>query len=206
MICLLERKFFRVTFENILAAALLLCLPCLWSTQKYDPDPAAKAAAATVLASKLGADSGLKVHIGDESKRSGSTGKSKDHELVGSSGLRSRKQVISRSTSPGTTTPTNSNKQSVGSGNIDHSLISMHNNQLGTVVGRHQPQGSATQDGGWIARIVALLVGEDPRQSYALICVNCHMHNGEWVGSDIFSFSSINIMLVGQCYYACYLM
>ncbi|KAK4274371.1 hypothetical protein QN277_017600 [Acacia crassicarpa] len=145
--------------------------------QKYDPDPAAKAAAATVLASKLGADSGLKVHVGDESQHSGSKGKSKDHELVGSSGLRSRKQVNSRSTSPGTTTPSNSNQQSVGSGNIDQSQISMHN-QLGTVVGHHQPQSSATQDGGWIARIVALLVGEDPRQSYALICVNCHMHNG----------------------------
>ncbi|XP_028802351.1 uncharacterized protein At2g24330 [Neltuma alba] len=84
---------------------------------------------------------------------------------------------FSRSTSPGTTTPTNSNQQFVGSVSTDQSLISMHN-QLETIVGRHQPQSSTTHDGGWIARIVALLVGEDPRQSYALICANCHIHNG----------------------------
>ncbi|KAI7738523.1 hypothetical protein M8C21_000227 [Ambrosia artemisiifolia] len=34
------------------------------------------------------------------------------------------------------------------------------------------------QDAGWMARLAALLVGEDPTQSYALICGNCHMHNG----------------------------
>uniref|UniRef100_A0A0A9HBE6 Lunapark zinc ribbon domain-containing protein n=1 Tax=Arundo donax TaxID=35708 RepID=A0A0A9HBE6_ARUDO len=44
------------------------------------------------------------------------------------------------------------------------------------VVGRYQRSG--TSDGGWIAKIAALLVGEDPSQSYALICGNCHMHNG----------------------------
>uniref|UniRef100_A0A0A9ADW0 Lunapark zinc ribbon domain-containing protein n=1 Tax=Arundo donax TaxID=35708 RepID=A0A0A9ADW0_ARUDO len=44
------------------------------------------------------------------------------------------------------------------------------------VVEHHQ--GSGASDGGWIAKIVALLVAEDPSQSYALICGNCHMHNG----------------------------
>ncbi|EOY29122.1 Uncharacterized protein TCM_036765 isoform 2 [Theobroma cacao] len=48
--------------------------------QRYDPDPAAKAAAATVLASKLGADSGLKVYVGDESKLNVPGGKSNDVE------------------------------------------------------------------------------------------------------------------------------
>jgi hypothetical protein len=38
-------------------------------------------------------------------------------------------------------------------------------------------QGLGTSDGGWIAKIAALLVGEDPLQSYALICGHCHMHN-----------------------------
>ncbi|KAL9313358.1 hypothetical protein ACSQ67_018810 [Phaseolus vulgaris] len=37
------------------------------------------------------------------------------------------------------------------------------------VVEHHQPQSSNTQDGGWIARIAALLVGEDPAQSDALL-------------------------------------
>ncbi|KAF7120966.1 hypothetical protein RHSIM_Rhsim13G0137200 [Rhododendron simsii] len=46
------------------------------------------------------------------------------------------------------------------------------------VVVEHHNPGSTMQGGGWIARIAALLVGEDPTQSYALICGNCHMHNG----------------------------
>ncbi|KAK6155530.1 hypothetical protein DH2020_009778 [Rehmannia glutinosa] len=46
------------------------------------------------------------------------------------------------------------------------------------VVEHHPQAGLSTNDGGWIARLAALLVGEDPTQSYALICGNCHMHNG----------------------------
>ncbi|XP_027355367.1 uncharacterized protein At2g24330-like [Abrus precatorius] len=143
--------------------------------QRYDPDPAAKAAAATVLASKLGADSGLKVYVGDESNPSAPIGKSNDVELVQSTGLRNRKPIQSRSTSPGTNTPDFVDQQLVGSGGMYQSQTSEHD-QL--VVEHHQPQNSTTQDGGWIARIAALLVGEDPTQSYALICGNCHMHNG----------------------------
>ncbi|KAF7830200.1 putative transmembrane protein [Senna tora] len=143
--------------------------------QRYDPDPAAKAAAATVLASKLGADSGLKVYVGDELKYNASTGKSNDVELMQASGLRNRKQMQSRSTSPGTMTPVHSDEQIAGIRGTDETQISEHN-QL--VVEHHQPQSSTTNDGGWIARLAALLVGEDPTQSYALICGNCHMHNG----------------------------
>ncbi|KAK4370490.1 hypothetical protein RND71_009965 [Anisodus tanguticus] len=87
--------------------------------QRYDTDPAA----ATVLASKLGLDTGLKVYLGDESKLNAPAGKSNDVEIMQSTGLRNRKQVRS---------------------------------------------GSAE----------TMLVGEDPTQSYALICSNCHMHNG----------------------------
>ncbi|XP_061346216.1 uncharacterized protein At2g24330-like [Gastrolobium bilobum] len=144
--------------------------------QRYDPDPAAKAAAATVLASKLGADSGLKVYVGDESNPSAPMGKSNDVELVQSTGLRNRKQVNSRSTSPGTNAPNFADQQLVGSAGNDQTQTSEYNQLL--VVEHHQPQSSTTQDGGWIARIAALLVGEDPTQSYALICGNCHMHNG----------------------------
>ncbi|XP_077235292.1 uncharacterized protein At2g24330-like [Tasmannia lanceolata] len=50
--------------------------------EKYDTDPAAKAAAASVQASKLGADSGLKVYVGDEPKLNVSLGKSNDVETV----------------------------------------------------------------------------------------------------------------------------
>ncbi|KAK7260824.1 hypothetical protein RIF29_27122 [Crotalaria pallida] len=147
--------------------------------QRYDTDPAAKAAAATVLASKLGADSGLKVYVGDESNPGAPTGKSNDAELGKSTGLRNRKQVQSqsRSTTPGTATPNHSDQQQlVGSGGIAQTQTSEHNQLV--VVEHHQPQSSTANDGGWIARIAALLVGEDPAQSFALICGNCHMHNG----------------------------
>lgn len=154
--------------------------------QRYDPDPAAKAAAATVLASKLGADSGLKVYLGDESNHGTSTGMSNDVELVQSSGLRNRKQMQSRYTTPGTATPKLPvpDQHIVGSSETEEGPTSEHNQLV--VVEHHQPQSSSTNDGGWIARIAALLVGEDPTQSYALICGNCHMHNGEWTGSNIF--------------------
>ncbi|VAH54175.1 unnamed protein product [Triticum turgidum subsp. durum] len=60
--------------------------------QRYDLDPAAKAAAASVLASKLGADSGLRVFFGDESNVDGS--KSNDQHGQ-TSGLRQRKPAHS---------------------------------------------------------------------------------------------------------------
>ncbi|OIV97766.1 hypothetical protein TanjilG_12523 [Lupinus angustifolius] len=144
--------------------------------QRYDPDPAAKAAAATVLASKLGADSGLKVYMGDESNLGAAMAKNNDAELMQSTGLRNRRHVQSRSTSPGTSTPNYSDQQLVGSSGTDQTRTSDHNQLL--VVEHHEPQSSTTQDGGWIGKLAALLVGEDPTQSYALICGNCHMHNG----------------------------
>ncbi|XP_059290655.1 uncharacterized protein At2g24330-like [Lycium ferocissimum] len=141
--------------------------------QRYDTDPASKAAAATVLASKLGADTGLKVSLGDESKLNAPAGKSSDVEIAQSAGLRNRKQARSGSAE---------------SALLDHPEGEMlHDVQLeGSSKNQHQqmivehfnPAGSSTQDGGWLARIAALLVGEDPTQSYALICGNCHMHNG----------------------------
>ncbi|KAI6703005.1 hypothetical protein NL676_012141 [Syzygium grande] len=136
--------------------------------QRYDPDPAAKAAAATVLASKLGADSGLKVFVGDESQSVASTGKSNDVELVQSSGLRNRKELHTRASSEGSTMTRQSDGGTPTSA-AEHEQL---------VVDHYYPDGSSIQNNGWIARLAALLVGEDPTQSYALICGNCHMHNG----------------------------
>ncbi|KAK9088242.1 hypothetical protein Scep_027324 [Stephania cephalantha] len=142
--------------------------------QKYDPDPAAKAAAASVLASKLGADSGLKVYLGDDSTKTNTTsGQSNDVELVQSKGLRNRKQPHSGSNSMGSVVMHDSIQEVPNEGEFDDGR-SPHNQP---VVVDHHPN-STVQDGGWMARIAALLVGEDPTQSYALICGNCHMHNG----------------------------
>ncbi|XP_047952570.1 uncharacterized protein At2g24330-like isoform X1 [Salvia hispanica] len=145
--------------------------------QRYDPDPAAKAAAATVLASKLGAETGLKVYLGDDSNHPIATaGNSNEVEVAASIGLRNRKQPLSQT-------------YSMESGFTDHSEEAMltlsrvegvRMSQPHAMVVEHHPQsGLHSQDhGGWIARVAALLVGEDPTQSYALICGNCHMHNG----------------------------
>lgn len=140
--------------------------------QRYDPDPAAKAAAATVLASKLGADSGLKVHLGDELNVNNPTGKSYDAEVMPSSNLRNRKH--NRSNSLGSMPLLQS--EEAASHPIESGSPQSKQNQL--VVNHHSPDGSTMHDGGWIARIAALLVGDDPTQCYALICGNCHMHNG----------------------------
>lgn len=141
--------------------------------QRYDTDPAAKAAAASVLASKLGADSGLKVHLRDDRHLNAAAGKSNDVELVQSTGLRNRKQPPSRSSSPGSTI-------SHRSGEItpEHMEAEIVEHAQPVYVDHYQGEGSNIYSGGWLARIAALLVGEDPTQCYALICGNCHRHNG----------------------------
>ncbi|WOH03022.1 hypothetical protein DCAR_0522413 [Daucus carota subsp. sativus] len=142
--------------------------------QRYDPDPAAKAAAATVLASKLGMDSGLKLYMGDDSKFNHSMGKSTDAEHVQSSGLRNRKQPLTRSNSNAST-----GMQQLEAEMMQHAAEGSDLFRHEELVVEHEtPTGIHAQDGGWIARLAALLVGEDPTQSYALICGSCHMHNG----------------------------
>ncbi|KAL5558284.1 hypothetical protein UlMin_034495 [Ulmus minor] len=144
--------------------------------QRYDTDPAAKAAAATVLASKLGADSGLKLFMEDETKAQVPTAKSNDVELVQSGGLRNRKQAQHNSSSSAGNSPLHHSDEGTPHSIGSDGPYTTQNDQL--VVNHHFPQGPSPNDGGWIARIAALLVGEDPTQSYALICGNCHMHNG----------------------------
>lgn len=142
--------------------------------RRFDPDPAARAAAATILASKLGADSGLKVHVGDESQLDPATGKSNDMEIKHSQGLRNRKQPNTRRSVAGSTSSHHSDNESNHSGTSEGTTE--QNQQM--AFEHFNPQGYAAHDGSWISRIAALLVGEDPTQSYALICGNCHMHNG----------------------------
>ncbi|KAJ4731533.1 integral membrane metal-binding family protein (DUF2296) [Rhynchospora pubera] len=147
--------------------------PCYLSFQKYDLDPAAKAAAATVLASKLGADSGLKVFVGDESNTDPTLARSSDIELSQSNaGLRNRRLPQAGGHTMGSTTA----MQNSGMHEVGPDGQEMTGAQGPMVVGHYN--GPAFNDGGWIARVAALLVGEDPTQSYALICGNCHMHNG----------------------------
>lgn len=141
--------------------------------QRYDLDPAAKAAAATVLASKLGSDSGLKIVVGDESSISTSLGKSNDVELVQPTGLRNRKPSHARSYSTGS----GPMPQFVAEAFDEYGADAQEASDSNQRVVEHY-KGSSPNDGGWLARIAALLVGEDPTQCYALICGNCHMHNG----------------------------
>lgn len=145
------------------------------------------------MASKLGADSGLKVHLGDESNPNVPSGKSNDVEFVqAGSGLRNRKQGHSRSSSAGSASlhhPDEDARRPTVSGSPHAS----EHKQL--VVDHYNPQGPAVNDGGWLARIAALLVGEDPTQSYALICGNCHMHNGEWVLSSVHNADGVCIIM-----------
>ncbi|RWW70079.1 hypothetical protein BHE74_00022271 [Ensete ventricosum] len=141
---------------------------------KYDLDPAAKAAAATVLASKLGADSGLKVYVGDEPNR-GTVAKGSDVDPVITTGLRNRKQSHARSNSTGSTIVSQMVNETLEELGVDDQEISA---QTQKVVEHYKA--SSANDGRWIARIAAWFVGEDPSQSYALICGNCRMHNEDF--------------------------
>lgn len=135
--------------------------------QRYDLDPAAKAAAASVLASKLGTDSGLKVFLGEDPNASASLARSNDVELVQSTGLRNRKQFHAHNNSDGNSgTLPSMTEVSTESGGAQSPRVVEHH------------RGPTPSDGGWIGRIAALLVGEDPSQNYALICGNCLRHNG----------------------------
>ncbi|KAL0315593.1 UNVERIFIED_CONTAM: hypothetical protein Sradi_5437500 [Sesamum radiatum] len=134
-----------------------------------------QAAAARVLASKLGADSGLKLYVADDSNLSDLTGKSNDVQVARTTGLRQRRASHSRTNSIESESILYAEEEMLNNvGDEDASVSQQH-----PLVIEHQPQtGLSSNNGGWIARLAALLVGEDPTQSYALICRNCHMHNG----------------------------
>ncbi|XP_025826458.1 uncharacterized protein At2g24330-like isoform X2 [Panicum hallii] len=140
--------------------------------QKYDLDPAAKAAAASVLASKMGAETGFEVHMADEVKSGSAQARSSEVEVIPPNGLQNRKETKAKGSSYRSTTAAHAQQDTsneAGGGGMESMPPSK-------VVEHYQ--GLGTSDGGWIAKIAALLVGEDPSQSYALICGHCHMHNG----------------------------
>lgn len=113
--------------------------------------------------------------MGDESKLNVPQGKSNDIELVQSSGLRNRKQHLT-GTSSGGSSP--SPQQFVQEMPHDYGAENPEAHAQHQTIVEHD-QSSGRSDGGFFARIAALLVGEDPAQCYALICGNCHMHNGK---------------------------
>jgi Predicted integral membrane zinc-ribbon metal-binding protein len=119
--------------------------------QRYDLDPAEKAAAAAVLASKLSADSGLKLSMGDEPNS-----------------LSSPKVNQRRSVGPLLDAIEESSNEFGESDDIEET------NQKS--LEKYKVPGGNSE--GWLAQIAALLVGEHPSQCYALICCKCHMHNG----------------------------
>lgn len=136
--------------------------------QKYDSDPTAKEAAARVLAAKLGADSGLKL-ASESSQGDGINAAALAEAVVAATGeeaeltgprRRSARQRASSSTSQ------------------------QFNQATSSQSGRYDPWPQSDQatgkpsGGGLVARVAAMLVGEDPNQCYALICRNCRMHNG----------------------------
>jgi hypothetical protein len=67
----------------------------------------------------------------------------------------------------------------------------MESMQPSKVVGHYR--GSGTSDNGWITKVAALPVGEDPSQSYVLICGNCHMHNGTYAITER-SWSKLDVL------------
>ncbi|MCO5601775.1 hypothetical protein L7F22_055900 [Adiantum nelumboides] len=135
--------------------------------QKYDSDPTAKEAAARVLAARLGAESGLKL-ASDTSQADAINAALAEAVTAATvqeaepSGLRRRgsRQRASSSTNQQLNEATSSQSARYDSWPQNEQLTS-------------KPGG-----GGWVARLAAMLVGEDPNQCYALICRNCHVHNG----------------------------
>lgn len=149
-----------------------------YSTQqlihKYDSDPAAKEAAARVLASKLGADAGLALSLEpsslvDGNKHALSETRRQNVEPLDTTGLRRRIRHQSTPSTP--RTPGQAIDETVERvGGLYPGEQAMEMEQITSKI--------SVGGGGWVARLAAMLVGEDPTQCYALICKNCHMHNG----------------------------
>lgn len=110
----------------------------------------------------------------DKSKLNFAAGNGRDGECTQSVGLRNRRDCYKRSSSTGSI-PTDFTYEESTQNGVTEDNASYHNK---THVDPYQPPGPVTNIGGWLARIATLLVGEDPTQCYAIICSNCHMHNG----------------------------
>ncbi|KAM0025885.1 putative Lunapark family protein [Helianthus debilis subsp. tardiflorus] len=93
-------KVFTIGYAMMLMRTVMLKWK-MRSLRKYDPDPTAKAAAASVLASKLGADSGLHWFVDESHLNQHDTGEIGNVEFMQSGGLRRRNASEARS--PGST-------------------------------------------------------------------------------------------------------
>nr|CAE05706.2 OSJNBb0065J09.2 [Oryza sativa Japonica Group]CAH67873.1 OSIGBa0153E02-OSIGBa0093I20.2 [Oryza sativa] len=138
--------------------------------QKYDLDPAAKAAAASVLATKLGADSGRREYVKDEAKSESSQARSSASEVIPSNGLRNRKHTKAKGSSTGNAADDHNTGQ-VSEAVGDH-LEAMEPSR---VVGHYQSSGLARKE-------------DFPHVTYC--CPHCHALNmsnqtiGRWSGSN----------------------
>jgi endoplasmic reticulum junction formation protein lunapark len=124
----------------------------------------------------MGTDSGFKVSLGDESKTD-TVAKSKDVKLAHEDGLRHKKQ------------PQLSGEE-VNKGNLVTQITKEASSE--SVAGAEaETEGSTPKvvehytgpglnEGGWIGRLAKLLGSKDLTQCPALICGNCHMHNGKF--------------------------
>lgn len=160
--------------------------------QQYDPDPAAKAAAASILASKLGAESGLKLayaaglaskdDLAAQGVNAGATpneGAATEREAADSVGLRQRRPGQQRRGNVGPASSRGTLPGMEGFAKEDIVPGGMGTSEVWDEQGMDvKPPRNRASDGGWVARLAAMLVGEDPTQCYALICKNCHAHNG----------------------------
>lgn len=67
--------------------------------------------------------------------------------------------------------PTSSDNTYLARANVDST-----ENEALELDGQYRKPGGMNH--GWMPRLAAMLVGEDPTQCYAVICRNCHVHNG----------------------------
>lgn len=116
----------------------------------------------------------MKFYVGDESNTSPSLGVSNDVNPAQPTHLRHRKPASGKSAATVSSQEAHFFDDSLNEYDENAGGIASPNQSF---VGHNK--GSAGSNGGWLARIAALLVGEDPTQCYALICSNCHMHNGK---------------------------
>eukprot|EP00250_Pteridium_aquilinum_P034836 c8185_g1_i1 orf=443-1612(-) len=138
--------------------------------QKYDSDPTAKEAAARVLAAKLGADAGLK--LTSESSQADAV------NLALAEAVTAATVQDAESSGP---------RRRIAQGRTSSNMKQHFNEATSSRIGRYDPGQQRMEvdefsgkpgGGGWVARLAAMLVGEDPNQCYALICRNCRAHNG----------------------------
>lgn len=160
--------------------------------QKYDNDPVVKAAAATVLGSKLGLKADLPPELQAQILPAGTPG-TPDRSPTG---LRSRRSSAAH---PSRTTSLNPEVSGQDFTNPSPGRLSQDASREGDAPQASysvpapafdgfglQPRGNwqpgQHESGGFVGvleRVAQMLVGEDPTQCYALICETCRQHNGE---------------------------